>query len=150
MDKLIIKNKLIEQGLKVTPQRMSVLEAIYTLDTHPTVEHIIEKIRPTYPNIATATVYKVLDVLVANGLIKRVMTEKDVMRYDGVVENHHHLYCISCDYIDDYENAELDLLLKKFFEKNKIDNFQIENIQLQINGSFIKHKNMNHIDKINK
>ena len=62
------------------------------------------------------------------------------MRYDGKTENHHHLYCIECDYIEDYKNAELDSLLKKFFEENKIDNFIIEDIKLQINGSFIKHK----------
>lgn len=135
-----IRDKFIEKGLKVTPQRMSILEAIYSLNNHPTADQIIEFIRKKHPNVATGTVYNVLDTLVKSGLIKRVKTEKDIMRYDGILENHHHLYCIECDYIDDYENPDLDELLKKFFEDNKIHNFIIEDVRLQINGRFIVHK----------
>ena len=138
-----IRNKIAEKGLKVTPQRMSILEAIYNLENHPTVEQIIEFIRKKHPNIATGTVYKVLNTLVNNNLVKKVKTEKDIMRYDGLIENHHHLYCAVCDYIEDYKNSELDKLLMKFFEENKIDNFIIDDIKLQINGRFIIHKNVN-------
>ena len=60
----------IESGLKVTPQRVAILEAIITLNNHPTAENIIDFIRKNHPNIATATVYKVLDILVENSLIK--------------------------------------------------------------------------------
>ena len=88
-----IKDKLVENGLKVTPQRIAILEAIYMLNNHPTAEMIMEHIKNTHPGIASGTIYKVLDVLIENQLIKRVKTEKDVMRYDGFVENHHHLYC---------------------------------------------------------
>ena len=73
------------------------MEAIYTLNNHPTAEYIIEHIRKNDPNIGSGTVYKVLETLVENKLIIKVKTEKDVMRYDGILENHHHLYCIQCD-----------------------------------------------------
>ena len=139
-----IRNSLSNKGLKVTPQRMRILEAIYKLNNHPTAEQIITFIRKHDPNIGSGTVYNVLDTLVQNGLIKKVKTEKDVMRYDGLVENHHHLYCRECDYIEDYTNKKLDELLKKFFDENKIDNFNIEEIKLQIAGNFIIHKNENH------
>lgn len=139
-----IRNSLSNRGLKVTPQRMRILEAIYKLNNHPTAEQIITFIRKHDPNIGSGTVYNVLDTLVQNGLIKKVKTEKDVMRYDGLVENHHHLYCRECDYIEDYTNKKLDELLKKFFKENKIDNFNIEEIKLQIAGNFIIHKNENH------
>ncbi len=139
-----VREKIVEKGLKVTPQRMSILEAIYSLNNHPTADQIIDYIRKQHPNIATGTVYKVLDVLVQNKLIKKVKTEKDVMRYDGVLSNHHHLYCVQCDYIEDYENEKLDELLKTFFKQHAIENFIIDDIKLQINGSFIKHKTNNH------
>ena len=48
-----IKNRLTEKELKVTPQRMAILEAIYQLNNHPTAEKIIDYIRQTHPNIAT-------------------------------------------------------------------------------------------------
>ena len=88
-----IKDKLVEKGLKVTPQRISILEAIHKLNNHPTADMIMDHIQESHPNIASGTVYKVLDVLVDNQLIKRVKTERDVMRYDGILETHHHLYC---------------------------------------------------------
>lgn len=123
---------------------MRVLEAIYTLNNHPTAENIIDFIRKNDPNIGSGTVYKVLETLVENQIIKKVKTEKDVMRYDGINESHHHLYCIKCDYIEDFYNDKLDKLLNDFFEENKIDNFTIEDIKVSISGNFIKHKNINH------
>lgn len=135
---------LSEKGLKVTPQRMRVMEAIYKLNNHPSAEKIIEHIRKTDPNVGSGTVYKVLETLVDKKLIKKVKTERDVMRYDGTLDSHHHIYCIECDYIEDYKNEELDELLSKFFKENKIDNFEIEEIRVNISGNFIKHKNQKH------
>ncbi len=123
---------------------MRVLEAIYKLNSHPTAENILEHIRKTDPNISQGTVYKVLETLVDNNLIKKVKTEKDVMRYDGKIENHHHLYCIQCDHIEDYSDENLDKMLKDFFKEHSIDNFQIEDIKLSITGNFIEHKNSKH------
>ena len=133
-----IKEKLVEKGLKVTPQRIAILEAIYTSDNHPTAEMIMDAIKDSHPGIASATVYKVLDALVENQLIKRVKTDKGIMRYDGIVENHHHLYCSESEEIKDYMNEELDQLLTDFFNKNGIADFKIEEIKLQINGKFLK------------
>ncbi|MBW6480385.1 MAG: transcriptional repressor [Bacteroidales bacterium] len=133
-----ISRKLIEKGLKVTPQRIIVLEALLKLNNHPTAESIIKYIKKTYPNIATATVYKVLDALTENGLIKRVKTEKDIMRYDAILEKHHHLYCTETDRIEDYHDEQLDRMIEDYFQKKGIPEFQIEDIKLQINGRFLK------------
>jgi len=135
-----IRDKLVEKGLKVTPQRIAILEAIYTLNNHPTAEMIMNYIRETHPGVASATVYKVLDALVEKQLIKRVKTDKDIMRYDGILENHHHLFCSESEEIKDYMNEELDQMLAAFFKKNGIDDFKIEEIKLQINGIFLKKK----------
>jgi Fur family peroxide stress response transcriptional regulator len=139
-DALNIRDKLTAKGLKVTPQRMRVMEAIYKLNNHPTAENIIGYIRENDPNISSGTVYKVLETFVQKNLVKKVKTESGTMRYDGVVENHHHLYCIECDYIEDYFNEKLDGILKKFFEENPIANFNIEEIKLSISGNFTVHE----------
>jgi len=133
-----IRNKLIEKGLKVTPQRIAILEAIVTLNNHPTAENMVDYIRKNHPNIATATVYKVLDALVANELIKKVKTERDVMRYDAIMESHHHLYCSESDRIEDFVDTELNDMIEKYFEKKKIPDFKIEDVKLQIIGKFLK------------
>jgi len=133
-----IRNKLSEKGLKVTPQRVSILEAVYNSNNHPTADNIIELIHKSHPNIATGTVYKVLDTLVENQLIKKVKTDRDVMRYDGIIETHHHLYCSTSDLIEDYTDKELDELLKEYFKSKKFTGFKIEEIVLQIRGTFDK------------
>jgi Fur family transcriptional regulator, peroxide stress response regulator len=135
-----ISRKLVEKGLKVTPQRIAVFEAIINLHNHPTAENIIEFIRKKNPHIATATVYKVLDALTENSLIRRVKTEKDIMRYDAILESHHHLYCSLSDRIEDYNDEELNKMLESHFAQKGIPDFQIEDIKLQIIGKFLRNK----------
>lgn len=138
-----IQKKLTDKGLKVTPQRLSILDALYTLNNHPTAEQIIDFIRPKYPNIAIGTVYKTLDTFVKYGIIHKIRTETDAMRYDGILDNHHHLYSSDSDYIEDYKNDELDKLLQDFFDKNAIQGYQIESIKLHINGKFTQKHTKN-------
>jgi Fur family transcriptional regulator, peroxide stress response regulator len=133
-----IRNKLVEKELKITPQRIAILEAITKLNNHPTAEHIIDYVRKNHPNIATATVYKVLDALVEKGLINKVKSEKDVMRYDAFLEKHHHLYASDSDRIEDYVDDKLNEILEKHFEKNGVPGFKIEDVKLQIIGKFLK------------
>ena len=133
-----IREKLTNKGLKITPQRMSILEAIYTLNNHPTADNIIEYIRESHPNIATGTVYKVLDTLAENKIIKKVKTDRDIMRYDGIIEHHHHMYCSECDLIEDYMDKELDELLNDYFKKKKFTGFKMEDVIVQIRGTFDK------------
>lgn len=131
-----LRTKLVDKKLKVTPQRMAILEAVSNQKSHPTAENIIEYIRETHPNIATGTVYKVLETLVENKLIKKVKTEKDIMRYDAMMENHHHLYCAESQRIEDYVDKDLDELLEVYFRDKGIQDFSIEDITLQIKGNF--------------
>ena len=133
-----ISIKLKEKGLKVTPQRIAILEAIIKLNNHPSADNIIEYIRNYHPNISTATVYKVLDALVLNGLVKKVKSDKDIMRYDAVLEKHHHLYSSESNRIEDYNDDELNEMLEKYFKKKGIPDFKIEDINLQIIGKFLK------------
>ena len=80
-----LRKKLVDKGLKVTPQRIAVLESVFTLENHPTAENIIDFVRRNHPNIATGTVYNILDTLVEYKIISKVKTELDVMRYDAII-----------------------------------------------------------------
>jgi Fur family peroxide stress response transcriptional regulator len=134
-----IRKKLTEKGLKVTPQRIAVLESIVILNNHPTAENIIDYIRKTSPNIAIATVYKILDVLVVNEIINKVKTERDIMRYDAILENHHHLYCSESDRIEDFVDPQLNEIIEKYLEIRRIPDFKFEEFKLQIRGKFLKN-----------
>lgn len=140
MNPEIYTRLLKDKGLKVTPQRLAVLDALHHLRNHPTTDLVIEYVRKSYPNIASGTVYKVLDTLVDNQLISRVKTEKDIMRYETRTEKHHHLYCGESDRIEDYMDHDLDQILKSYFRKKEIPGFRVEEIRLQIKGKFSRKK----------
>ena len=131
-----------KKGLRITPQRLAVLDTVRELKSHPTAENVLDYIKSHHPNIATGTVYKTLDTFVKKGIIKKVNTEKNIQRFDSVLEKHHHLYCSSTDRIEDYFDDELDKLIERYFRNKKIPNFQISDINLQIIGKFDKHKNL--------
>ena len=132
-----IAGKLSQAGLKITPQRIVVLEAVVELRNHPTAENVIDFIKTNHPNIATGTVYKTLETFVEKGLIKKVKTDRDIMRYDAMTDPHHHIYCSGSDRIVDFSDPELQQLIEDYFATHKIPNFKIEDIKLQIIGQFL-------------
>lgn len=139
-----LRELIASKGLKVTPQRKWVLEAVYILNNHPTADQIINFINNHNNSITPGSTYRVLDDLVNAELIKKVKTDSEIMRYDGILENHHHLYCDYCEYIEDYNDPELDALLNDYFKKHPIHDFNIKSFNLTINGSFSTHKNHTH------
>ncbi len=131
-----IRKILNNSKLKITPQRLEVLNAVSNLKNHPTADNIIELIRKGNPNIAIGTVYKTLETFVNNGIVKKIETSDGTMRYDAITEQHHHLYSIDSEKIDDYFDEELNLLLHNYFKNKTIPNFKLEDIKLQLIGKF--------------
>ncbi len=132
---------LAENNLKVTPQRTAVLEVIMGLDNHPTAEIIVDYLRLNFPHVPIGTVYKILDVFVEKGIVKRVKTDYEIIRYDAILKPHHHLYCSNSERIGDYFDKDLDKILEDYLKKKKIPNFNIKEIKLQIIGEFTDNVN---------
>lgn len=136
-----IRKRLKEKGLKVTPQRIAILEAVDTLGNHPTADNIREYVQKKNPGIAVGTIYKVLETLEEKGFVRKINTSMDYVRYDGIMERHHHLYGSTTEEIKDYTDHELDAMLQSWFRKKKIPGFEIDEIVLQIKGKFEPEQN---------
>ncbi|PKL87837.1 MAG: transcriptional repressor [Ignavibacteriae bacterium HGW-Ignavibacteriae-2] len=143
MKKEKISMDLKNSNLKVTPQRMAVLEALDSLKNHPTADKIKEYVIKNHPNVAVGTIYKTLETFFEKGLVKKVKTEKDVMRYDAILKKHHHLYCEDTEQIEDFFDDKLTKMLEEYFKKREIPNFQVKDLKLQIIGTFINKKSLN-------
>ena len=135
-----IREKLQHKGLKITPQRVAVLHALYTLNNHPTAQHIIDFVHKKYANVSTGTIYKTLDTLVERGGIAKVRTADEAARYDGRIDNHHHLYIEGSNRIEDYVNENLDSMLAVFFKENRIPGYEISSIKVHINGKYTEER----------
>lgn len=127
---------LVEKGLKVTPQRIAVLDIILNMDSHPTADNIVDYLRINHPHVPIGTVYKILDVFVENKIVTRVKTDTGLIRYDHIQEKHHHLYSTDSEKIEDFYDDKLSKILEDYFSKNQIPNFKIEDIKLQIIGKY--------------
>ncbi len=132
-----VKNRLDEVGLKATHPRIVILKELMISDNHPTAELIHENIRMENPSISLGSVYRVLDVLVDAGLIRRVSVRSGSKRYDANMSPHGHIYCLESDKIQDFYDEELYGLINDFFRKKKIKNFQVNEIKLQVIGKRI-------------
>lgn len=131
-----IAQQISSSGLKVTPQRIAIMQALEKSRIHPTAEELYKEISPTIPGLSVTTIYNTLDSFVEKGLVCRVKTDSGSMRYDRVSEHHHHLYCASSDRLEDYYDDELDKMLKAYFEKKQIEGFRISDVRLQLTGEF--------------
>ena len=136
MSKPDFHSLLRNAGLKVTPQRMAVLDAVFSLAGHPSSEKVSDFVKKRHPGTALGTIYNILDSLTEKRIPTRVKTDKGVMLYDAVTNKHHHLYCDESDRIEDYYDEELDALLENYFKKKEIDDFEVTDIKLQLVGRF--------------
>jgi len=133
-----MKEQLTAAGLRVTPQRIAVLNALHKSPSHPTAEEISRIVRKNHPNIATGTIYHILDTFTSRGICHRVKTDRGAMLYDVVNEKHHHIYCEGSGRVEDYYDEQLDALIEDHFRKKKITGFDIHDVRLQIVGKFNK------------
>lgn len=131
------QEKLNELGLKITHPRIVIYNALLNLRDHPTAENIYKNIHKQNPSISLGTVYKTLETFCNIGLINKVKSAEDKVRYDIRTDNHNHLYCTRTDRIIDLYDDELKKVIEKFFAKNQLNNFKVNEVQLQIMGEVI-------------
>lgn len=87
-----------------TRQRHLVYEAVAGTDAHPTAEWVYEKVRKAMPRISLGTVYRNLQLLVAEGRLK-VWSRGRTTRYDADIAPHDHFVCRECGLLLDLERA---------------------------------------------
>lgn len=89
----------MRQGSK---QRDCIEEYLRGTRTHPTAQDIFEHVRTRFPDVSLGTVYRNLDRLIADDVIKKVQQAGVADRYDYVRERHNHAMCSRCGKIFDF------------------------------------------------
>lgn len=97
----IVVNRLKAEGLRVTPQRYAVYTNLLSRTDHPTVEQLLADLNQSGPVSSQATIYNSLQALREVGLVREVLLQEGVVRYDANVDPHHHFRCHQCGYIED-------------------------------------------------
>ncbi|MFO7941550.1 MAG: Fur family transcriptional regulator [Bacillota bacterium] len=100
---------LRDHGLRVTPQRMAILDFIRNCRDHPTADEVYHAVRQAHPAISLNTIYKSLEAFETSGLVTRfVIGDRGKYRYDFNTETHIHHLCSECGRVADVpiEDAE--------------------------------------------
>jgi Fe2+ or Zn2+ uptake regulation protein len=87
-------------GLKMTPQRIAIVELFARDESHPTAQGLFERLKPTFPTMSFATVYNTLDALARAGL-SSTLRLGPAARFDPNTAPHHHAVCEVCGAISD-------------------------------------------------
>jgi len=105
---MINKNDLIgqlkEKGLKITPQRLAVIDALVeNRHKHSGATLIYQETRKKLKSISLSTVYATLKEFSEQGLIKALEFDRMENRYDGNLSEHINLICKRCGAISDFD-----------------------------------------------
>lgn len=118
MSHMHFKQIIRDLGLKVTHQRLIILEKLLDGRDHVTAQEVFETVAETAPEIGFATVYRFLRDLTSNGFVTEVRMKGLPARYEWADKKHHdHLTCMDCGSIREFENDEIEKLQTKIAEK---------------------------------
>ena len=110
-----LAERLRKHGLRLTPQRLAVYQALVANDQHPTAAILYKQLSEQIPSLSQATVYNTLQVLVEKGLVHEIGDAGDGhMHYDADISPHLNLVCRRCRRIFDFHDprlADLDALI---------------------------------------
>lgn len=130
MNELI--NRLREKEGRITPQRLAVIRALLYNDDHPSAEDIYSELKPEFPAMSFATVYKTINKLKVMGEVLELQFRDGSNRYDGMrPAPHTHLGCTGCGKIID---LEVDPPLEAVSNAAKELGFQLMGMRFDLYG----------------
>ncbi len=93
------------RGLRMTPQRQLILDAVASVRGHVSADQVHQHVIRQFPDVNVTTVYRTLEVLEDLGLMRHTHFHNGVAQYERTDKApHHHLVCTVCD-----GETELDL-----------------------------------------
>ena len=108
-----LKQFIQSKGLRNTPQRDAIVDAVFSSDEHFTADELWDRVRKTQFRSSRATVYRTISLLVGAGLLHEIDLGDEQKTYDpNFVDSpaHNHLVCIDCGKIIEFEDDHIQLI----------------------------------------
>lgn len=131
----LIEEKLREKEFKLTPQRRATLDVlIENQSKHLSTEDVYELVKSKYPNIGLATIYRTLQLFDDFDIVKKLNFNDGCYRYELSEDErhqHHHLICIDCGNVYEFDDDLLEQLEHKIEKDN---DFQVTDHMVKFFG----------------
>ena len=110
-----LKEVLQKEGLRFTRQRLAVWTEIGISREHRDADDIYISIRSKGVKVSRATVYRTIDVLVKNKLVRKLNVGDGKNRFESKIdeEHHDHMICLETGNIIEFYNSRLEQLQEK-------------------------------------
>lgn len=132
VDPATFKRMIREMGLKVTSQRMVILEALSAGRAHVTAQEVFEVVNHRDPEIGFATVYRFLRKMAEMNMVTEVRMGGLPARYELTPRRHHdHLTCTKCGLIVEFESPQIEALQEHVAKEH---NFRLTHHVLELYG----------------
>ncbi len=117
--------------MRYSKQSEEVLNAVLSSSTHPDAMTIYKMVKEKIPNISLGTVYRNLNTLAKEGLIKKIEIDEGNDRFDKTLFDHNHIKCINCHKVVDINSKISESEIRKIEEET---GFKITDCNFNING----------------
>src|SRR5215467_14434927 len=108
-----LKVALRQRGLRMTPQRQLILDAVAAMRGHVSVDQVYQQVVSVFPDVNISTVYRTLEVLEELGVVRHIHFHDGVAQYERTDEAaHQHLVCTRCGADSELDLAVLEPLAK--------------------------------------
>ena len=116
----LLVEALRKEGLRFTDQRKFIWDEITSSDDHREAEDIFLSLRKKNINVSRATVYRTIDVLVKNNLVRKLDIGDAPSKYENKIDSHHHdhMICLETGDIIEFYNEELENLQDEIAKKH--------------------------------
>ena len=111
----LLKKALKKENLRYTKQRQFIWDEICNTDDHRDAEEIYLTLRKNGLSASRATVYRTIDVLVKNNLVRKLEIGDGPARYENKIDaaHHDHLICVICNKIIEFVDQDIEMLQEK-------------------------------------
>jgi Fur family ferric uptake transcriptional regulator len=93
-------------GLRVTAQRLLILEAIRDTPGHISAEEVYQKVVDRLPSLSIVSVYRTLEFFAERGIVSGTSLGERALQWEWHAgTEHHHLICRSCGHQDEIGEA---------------------------------------------
>ncbi len=117
--------------MNYSKQREVILNTLKENVVHPTAEYLYAKVKEKDPKISLATLYRNLNQLTENGIIKKIDGLETSSHYDHNTHEHYHFICTKCRRVFDIDAEVAPGLIRRTEEKT---DFLIENHDIVFSG----------------
>jgi Fur family ferric uptake transcriptional regulator len=130
-ERAALRRTLHERGMRMTPQRQLVLDAVREL-RHATPEQVCQHVQRTAPTVNITTVYRTLDLLEQLNLVRHTHLGHGAPTYSADEHEHVHLVCHRCGRV---EEVPCDLLDELAGTLRRRYGFELDGSHLALSGT---------------